>query len=172
MTNELFKLLSRNLPLLCYPTAICLSLLPLSTGLRVYTLSSTLVINAPSKASPASATSRRVSPWPFLTGFTRGYSQEWWFLFLRPCPLIYLQRIWFARISSSNGVIFAQVLSSETLSLYPESSLWAQVCIFPARNQFSSGGCLMFDRHNRQSQPTFTLLIYITDFGGVQYFIF
>ena len=84
MTSELFKLLNRKLPLLCYPAAIYLLLLPLSTGPRVYTLNSTLVIT--SKQHQPLSLPGESHLGPYLTGFTRGSSQEC-FLFLRPCPL-------------------------------------------------------------------------------------
>ena len=79
MTSELFKLLNRKLPLLCYPAAIYLSLLPLSTGPRVYTPNSTLVIT--SKQHQPLPLPGESHLGPYLTGFTRGSSQEW-FLFL------------------------------------------------------------------------------------------
>ena len=84
MTSELFKLLNRKLPLLCYPAAIYLSLLPLSTGPRVYALNSTLVITTKQHQPLSLPGESHLGP--YLTGFTRGSSQEW-FLFLRPCPL-------------------------------------------------------------------------------------
>lgn len=163
VTIELYKLCSMNFSLLCHPTPIHLSLSHLSTSPRVYTLSSTLVRNAPLKESSAFATSKSLT---FLTGFTGGSSQEW-FLFLRHCPLTFLQRVWFAGIFSS--VIFTHVLSQRHCLFTWIFTLGLKfVSFLQEANSLVVGACV---RHNRQIQSIFSLLISIRDVERIQYFL-